>query len=217
MGCQLAFFMCDFLFIFSHMPRFRPYTNNFPQLSVYYRSLNCSPAIAAPENRMKSFILRHLTFEPWHPLSNVSHFPLHHLHFWRKVSPKERMSSGKKRAAVKIVPEPIMRSENEWIILSYLSLFTVWQREWHRWQGKIFFFYVCLCVCVCLPNPPRVAWEWFWSLWNERLSSIRVCLCVCGWQKMAARLVIVDLFAYYRDTKRNAARQRDGTFIAEVF
>lgn len=97
-GLSAGFFSCVIFFLYSVICQgFAHIRIISPQLSVYYRSLNCSPAIAAPENRMKSFILRHLTFEPWHPLSNVSHFPLHHLHFWRKVSPKERMSSGKKK------------------------------------------------------------------------------------------------------------------------
>lgn len=55
----------------------------------------------------------------------------------------------KKRGAVKIIPEPIMRSENEWIILSYLFLLTISLQcdSESDIDDKVRLLFMSVCVC----------------------------------------------------------------------
>lgn len=81
----------------------------------------------------------------------------------------------------------------EWMNNSLISfsshyLLTVWQREWHRWQGKTS-FHECLCVYLTRRGVSKSDF----GVYSMKACLLSACVFVyvCRWQKMAASLVIV--------------------------
>lgn len=103
----------------------------------------------------------------------------------------------------------------EWMnnfLISFSShyLLTVWQREWHRWQGKTS-FHECLCVYLTRRGVSKTDF----GVYSMKACLLSACVFVyvCRWQKMAASLVIV-VYLHIKVIQRQT--QRKYTYCGSV-
>lgn len=182
LGRQSSSFHILFPVIWKHFVHIRIIS---PYLTIYYHSLNWKT-----DGKVGFYgvsLLNHGNlFQMYHFIPFITSIFVERCH-WK---------NGKKRGAVKIIPELIMRSENEWIILSYLFLLTISLQcdSESDIDDKVRLLFMSVCVCASVYLTRRGASKSDFGVYS--MKGCHLCACVfvyvCRWQKMAASLVIVD-------------------------